>query len=113
VLTKPADFDPAKKCALLCIIHGGPTGVDRPTMIDTRIYPADEWAARGALILKVNYRGSAGWTEMVVYKGFGHGISKPKAMRAAMQHNLAWFNHYIFGDPLPDFTDPELPEDKK
>ena len=26
--------------------------------------------------------------EMVVYKGFGHGITKPKAMRAVMQHNL-------------------------
>ena len=44
----------------LCIIHGGPTGVDRPTMIDTRIYPVDIWTSRGALILKVNYRGSAG-----------------------------------------------------
>ena len=47
--------------------------------------------------------------EMVVYKGFGHGITKPKSMRAVMQHNLAWFNHYIWGDPLPDFTAPELP----
>ncbi|RPJ83599.1 MAG: S9 family peptidase, partial [Acidobacteria bacterium] len=257
VLVKPADFDPSKKYALLCIIHGGPTGIDRPSLTDTRVYPADAWVARGALILKVNYRGSAGYgekfrqlnvrnlgvgdawdvlsgvehlvklgwvdpkrvgcmgwsqggyisaflttssdvfaaisvgagisnwatyyyntditpftiqylgadpaadpeiyaktspmtyikqaktptliqhgeldrrvpipnayelrqgledrgvkTEMVVYKGFGHGISKPKAMRAVMQHNLAWFNHYIFGDPLPDFTDPELPEDK-
>ena len=26
--------------------------------------------------------------EMVVYKGFGHGITKPKALRAVMQHNL-------------------------
>lgn len=41
---------------------------------------------------------------MVVYKGFGHGINKPKSMRAVMEHNLAWFNHYIFGDPAPDFT---------
>jgi dipeptidyl aminopeptidase/acylaminoacyl peptidase len=260
VLIKPADFDPAKKYALLCVIHGGPTGVDRPTMIDTRYYPADIWASRGALILKVNYRGSAGYgekfrqlnvrnlgvgdawdvlsgvehlvkqgwvdpkrvgcmgwsqggyisaflttssdafaaisvgagisnwatyyyntditpftiqylgadpaadpevyaktspmnyikqaktptliqhgefdrrvpipnayelrqgledrgvrAEMVVYKGYGHGITKPKSSRAVMQHNLAWFNHYIFGDPLPNFAQPELPkgEDKK
>ncbi len=41
---------------------------------------------------------------MIVYKGFGHGITKPKSQRAVMQHNLAWFNHYIFGDPMPDFT---------
>ncbi len=41
---------------------------------------------------------------MIVYKGFGHGITKPKSMRATMQHNLQWFNHHIFGDAAPDFT---------
>jgi dipeptidyl aminopeptidase/acylaminoacyl peptidase len=257
VLIKPADFDPKKKHALLCVIHGGPTGVDRPVLLqpDSRYYPSDIWAARGALILKVNYRGSAGYgekfrklnernlgvgdawdvlsgvdylvgkgwvdptrvgcmgwsqggyisaflttsttrfkaisdgagisnwatyyyntditpftinylgtdpvedpeiyrktspisyvkgaktptliqhgendkrvpianayelrqaledrgvpVEMVVYKGFGHGINKPKAMRAVMTHNLAWFNHYIFGDPKPDLAHPDVPK---
>lgn len=262
VLIKPADFDPAKKYPLLCVIHGGPTGIDRPALLapDTRYYPSDIWAARGALVLKVNYRGSAGYgekfrqlnlrnlgvgdawdvlsgvdhlvkkgwadparvgsmgwsqggyisaflttssdrfkaisvgagisnwatyyyntditpftvqylgkdpaadpeiyqktspmsyikaartptliqhgeldrrvpianayelrqgledrgvpAEMVVYKGFGHGISKPRAMRAVMHHNLAWFNHYIWGDPLPDLADIPIPkkEDEK
>jgi dipeptidyl aminopeptidase/acylaminoacyl peptidase len=51
--------------------------------------------------------------EMVVYKGFGHGINKPRAMRAVMQHNLDWFNHYIWGDPLPDFASPQLPKKEK
>jgi dipeptidyl aminopeptidase/acylaminoacyl peptidase len=257
VLIKPANFDASKKHPLLCIIHGGPTGIDRPALLspDTRYYPSDIWAARGALILKVNYRGSTGYgekfrqlnirnlgvgdawdvvsgvdyligkgwvdpskvgcmgwsqggyisafltastdrfaaisvgagisnwatyyyntditpftinylgedpvddpeiyqktspmayikkartptliqhgeldrrvpianayelrqgledrgvkVEMVVYKGFGHGINKPRAMRAVMQHNLDWFNHYIWGDPLPDFTSPVLPK---
>ena len=257
ILIKPADFDPAKKYPLLCVIHGGPTGIDRPVLLapDARYYPSDIWAARGALILKVNYRGSAGYgekfrklnmrnlgvgdawdvlsgvdyligkgwvdrkrvacmgwsqggyisaflttssdrfvaisvgagisdwatyyyntditpftinylgndpamdpeiyaktspmtyiknaktptliqhgeldrrvpianayelrqglenrgvkVEMVVYKGYGHGITKPKSMRAVMQHNLSWFNHYIWGDPLPDFTAPEVPK---
>ncbi len=255
ILIKPADFDPSKKYPLLCVIHGGPTGVDRPTLLDARYYPADIWAGRGALVLKVNYRGSAGYgekfrqlnirnlgvgdawdvisgvdyligkgwadatkvgcmgwsqggyisafltastdrfaaisvgagisnwatyyyntditpftiqylgedpvsdpaiyqktspmayikkaktptliqhgefdkrvpianafelrqgledrgvpVEMVVYKGYGHGITKPKSMRAVMQHNLAWFNHYIFGDPLPDFAKPDVPK---
>jgi len=255
VLIKPANFDPNKKYPLLCVIHGGPTGIDRPTLLDARYYPTDIWAARGALVLKVNYRGSAGYgekfrqlnvrnlgvgdawdvisgvdhlinkgwvdprkvgcmgwsqggyisaflttssdrfaaisvgagisnwatyyfntditpftiqylgddpaddpeiyaktspmtyikqaktptliqhgefdrrvpipnayelrqgledrgvkVEMVVYKGYGHGITKPKSMRAVMQHNLAWFNHYIFGDPLPDFSKPDLPK---
>lgn len=257
VLIKPADFDPAKKYPLLCIIHGGPTGVDRPALLapDMRYYPSDIWAARGALILKVNYRGSAGYgekfrqlnlrnlgvgdawdvlsgvehlikrgwvdparvacmgwsqggyisafltagsdrfkaisvgagisnwatyyyntditpftihylgkdpaadpeiyqktspmsyimkartptliqhgeldrrvpianayelrqgledrgvkTEMVVYKGFGHGINKPRAMRAVMNHNLVWFNHYLWGDALPDLANLPLPK---
>lgn len=255
VLIKPADFDPTKKHPLLCVIHGGPTGIDRPTLLDRFYYPTDIWAGRGALILKVNYRGSAGYgekfrqlnvrnlgvgdawdvvsgvdylikqgwvdptkvgsmgwsqggyisaflttstdrfaaisvgagisnwatyyyntditpftiqyldknpaddpdiyaktspmtyikqaktptliqhgefdkrvpipnayelrqgledrgvpVELIVYKGFGHGINKPRAMRAVMQHNLAWFNHYIFGDARPDFAKPELPK---
>ena len=32
ILIKPADFDPAKKYPLLVVIHGGPTGVDRPSL---------------------------------------------------------------------------------
>jgi dipeptidyl aminopeptidase/acylaminoacyl peptidase len=255
VLIKPVDFDPSKKYPLLCIIHGGPTGIDRPMLLDTRYYPSEIWASRGALILKVNYRGSAGYgekfrqlnvrnlgvgdawdvlsgvdhlinkgwvdpkrvgcmgwsqggyisaflttstdrfaaisvgagisnwatyyyntditpftiqylgnnpaedgeiyaktspmtyikkartptliqhgeldkrvpipnayelrqgledrgvkVEMIVYKGFGHGINKPKAMRSVMQHNLAWFNHFMWSDPLPDFSKPEVPK---
>ncbi|NOT64085.1 MAG: S9 family peptidase [Acidobacteria bacterium] len=255
ILIKPADFNPAKKYPLLCVIHGGPTGVDRPVLLDARYYPSDIWAAKGAIVLKVNYRGSAGYgerfrqlnirnlgvgdawdvlsgvdhlikqgfvdanrvacmgwsqggyisaflttssdkfkaisvgagisnwatyyyntditpftimylgndpatepelyaktspmtyvkqartptliqhgendrrvpianayelrqgledrgvpVEMVVYKGFGHGITKPKAMRAVMQHNLAWFNHYLFGEAKPNLAQPELPK---
>lgn len=257
VLIKPGDFDPSKKYPLLCAIHGGPTGIDRPDLLsDGRFYyPLDIWVERGALVLLVNYRGSAGYgekfrtlnmrnlgvgdawdvisgvdhliekgwvdpkkvgcmgwsqggyisaflttssdrfaaisvgagisnwatyyyntditpftinylgddpvddpaiyektspmsyiknaktptliqhgeddrrvpipnayelrqgledrgvpVEMVVYKGFGHGISKPKSQRAVMWHNLAWFNHYLFGDPLPDLTKPDVPE---
>jgi dipeptidyl aminopeptidase/acylaminoacyl peptidase len=255
VLVKPRDYQPGRKYPLLCVIHGGPTGVDRPQAIDARYYPSDLWAARGALVLKVNYRGSAGYgerfrqlnvrnlgvgdawdvlsgidsliakgmidptrlgcmgwsqggyisaflttsttrfkaisvgagisnwatyyyntditpftiqyldadpakdpeiyrktspmsyvmgaktptliqhgefdrrvpianayelrqglqdrgvpVEMIVYKGFGHGITKPKSMRAVLQHNLAWFNHHIFGDPAPELT--KAPEKK-
>jgi dipeptidyl aminopeptidase/acylaminoacyl peptidase len=249
ILIKPADFDPTRKYPLLCVIHGGPTGIDRPVLLDTRYYPSDLWTARGALVLKVNYRGSAGYgekfrqlnvrnlgvgdawdvesgvrsliqkgfidekriacmgwsqggyisafltttsklfaaisvgagisnwatyyyntditpftihylgadpaadpeiyrktspmsyikqaktptliqhgeldrrvpipnayelrqgledrgvkVEMIVYKGYGHGITKPKSMRAVMEHNMAWFGHYLWGDPAPEFV---------
>jgi len=254
VLVRPVDFDATKKYPLLVIIHGGPTGIDRPVLIENRYYPVDTWVGRGALVLKVNYRGSAGYGEkfrqlnvrnlgvgdawdvvsgidhlvkqglvdptrvgcmgwsqggyisaflttstttcaavsvgagisnwatyyyntditpftiqylgtdpaadpaiyqktspmthilqaktptliqhgendrrvpipnayelrqgledrgvpvsMIVYKGFGHGITKPKAMRAVMRHNLEWFNHYLWKDPAPDFVNPTLP----
>lgn len=42
--------------------------------------------------------------EMIVYHGAGHGINKPRTLRAATQHNLYWFNHFLWGDPLPDFS---------
>lgn len=254
VLVRPADFDATKKYPLLVVIHGGPTGIDRPVLIENRYYPVDAWVGRGAMVLKVNYRGSAGYGErfrqlnvcnlgvgdawdvvsgienlvkqgwvdptrvgcmgwsqggyisaflttsttkcaavsvgagisnwatyyyntditpftiqylgkdpaadpaiyqktspmthilqaktptliqhgendrrvpipnayelrqgledrgvpvsMIVYKEFGHGITKPKAMRAVMRHNLEWFNHYLWKDPAPDFANPTLP----
>src|SRR6202042_310519 len=52
---------PARKYPLLVVIHGGPTGVDTPVLTADRIYPVERFAARGALILKPNYRGSAGY----------------------------------------------------
>lgn len=258
VLSKPPGFDGSKKYPLLCVIHGGPTGIDTPAMVHARYYPIDLWTARGALVLRVNYRGSAGYgekfrqlnvrnlgvgdawdvesgvdsliakgwvdakrvgvmgwsqggyisafltassskfaavsvgagisnwatyyyntditpftiqylgdnpvndpeiyrktspmsyikqaktptliqhgefdkrvpipngyelrqaledrgvpVEMIVYKGYGHGITKPKSMRAVLQHNLLWFNHYIFGDSKPDFANPQVPKDDK
>lgn len=257
VLIKPADFDPKRKYALVTVIHGGPTGTDRPVLLqpDLRYYPSDLFAAKGALVLKVNYRGSAGYGErfrrlneknlgvgdawdvlsgidhlvkqgfvdperlgsmgwsqggyisafltttttrfkaisvgagisnwatyyyntditpftihylgddpaddpevyrktspmsfvkgaktptliqhgendrrvpianayelrqgledrgvpaaLVVYKGFGHGITKPKAMRAVIRHNLDFFDHHLFGGPAPAFANPAVPE---
>ncbi len=76
VLIKPRDFDPSRKYPLLCVIHGGPTGIDRPTLPDARYYPVDEWVNRGALVLKVNYRGSAGYGERfrgLNYRNLGVG----------------------------------------
>jgi dipeptidyl aminopeptidase/acylaminoacyl peptidase len=61
VLIKPADYDPAHKYPLLVVIHGGPTGVDMPLRAPDRTYPVERFAAKGALILKPNYRGSAGY----------------------------------------------------
>ena len=42
-------------------------------------------------------------SKLIVYKGFegiGHGPSKPKSSRAVMQHNLEWFDKYIWAASL-------------
>jgi len=63
ILLEPADFDPAKKYPLLVVIHGGPTGVDQPFYRPDRYYPLEQFVAKGALVLRPNYRGSAGYGE--------------------------------------------------
>jgi dipeptidyl aminopeptidase/acylaminoacyl peptidase len=63
VLIKPVGYDPAKRYPLLVVIHGGPTGVDTPAWRADRTYPLEMFAAKGALILRPNYRGSAGYGE--------------------------------------------------
>ncbi len=39
-------------------------------------------------------------TRLIIYKGFGHGISKPKEQLAAMWHNWQWFGKYIWGEEI-------------
>ncbi len=63
VLLKPRNFDPSKKYPLLLMIHGGPTGIDRPEPTPGGVYPIMQWVEKGALVLRVNYRGSAGYGE--------------------------------------------------
>lgn len=63
VLHRPRDFDPSRKYPLLVVIHGGPTGIDVPTPTPGNVYPIPQWVARGALVLRPNYRGSAGYGE--------------------------------------------------
>ena len=36
--------------------------------------------------------------KMVVYKGFGHPINKPKQQRAVMEENYNWFARWIWGE---------------
>ncbi|MGA2115253.1 MAG: S9 family peptidase [Bryobacteraceae bacterium] len=61
ILIKPADYDRARKYPLLVVIHGGPTGVDTAVRSADRYYPVERFAAKGALVLRPNYRGSAGY----------------------------------------------------
>ena len=100
-----ADPDIYKKTSPIAYVASAKT----PTLIqhgelDRRVPIANGYELRQAL----EDRGVP--VEMVVYKGFGHGITKPRAQRAVMTHNLVWFNHYIFGDTLPDLANLPLPK---
>ena len=46
-------------------------------------------------------------SELMIYKGFGHGITKPKERLAATWHNWQWFNKYVWGESV------ELPVSEK
>ena len=63
VLHKPANFDPSVKYPLMVVIHGGPTGIDTPTPVPGSVYPILQWLDKGCLVLRPNYRGSAGYGE--------------------------------------------------
>jgi dipeptidyl aminopeptidase/acylaminoacyl peptidase len=65
VLIKPPSFDPARRSPLLVVMHAGPAGVDWPVLEYDRYYtfPVEQFAARGALVLRPNYRGSGGYGE--------------------------------------------------
>jgi dipeptidyl aminopeptidase/acylaminoacyl peptidase len=76
-------------------------GAKTPTLIqhgelDRRVPIANAYELRQALA----DRGVP--VEMVVYKGFGHGVTKPREQRAVMEHNLAWFGRWVFGDSTGD-----------
>jgi len=63
VLHKPKNFDPSRKYPLMIVIHGGPTGIDSPTPVPGYVYPILQWLDKGCLVLRPNYRGSAGYGE--------------------------------------------------
>ena len=48
--------------------------------------------------------------KLIVYRGFegiGHGPTKPKSSRALMEHNLEWFDQYLFGGSTPATGSPQ------
>jgi dipeptidyl aminopeptidase/acylaminoacyl peptidase len=63
VLHRPLEFDPARRYPLLVLLHGGPTAIDVPQAAYGSVYPVHQWLAKGALVLRPNYRGSAGYGE--------------------------------------------------
>jgi len=40
-------------------------------------------------------------TELVVYPGEHHGLTMPSHLKDRLERHLAWYNHYVKGDPAP------------
>lgn len=40
-------------------------------------------------------------SRLVLFRGAGHILPSPRMLKAAMQQNYDWFNHFIWNDPLP------------
>jgi dipeptidyl aminopeptidase/acylaminoacyl peptidase len=65
-LMKPSNYETGKKYPLLVIVHGGPLALaSHATLELNSYYPKEIWAAKGALILEPNYRGSPGYGEHI------------------------------------------------
>ena len=50
--------------------------------------------------------------KFAIYKGFGHGINKPKEQLAVLTHNWQWFSHWVWGDELGESLLDPIPEEK-
>lgn len=63
ILHKPKNYEASKKYPLMVVIHGGPTAIDTPYPVPGYVYPIVQWLDKGCLVLRPNYRGSAGYGE--------------------------------------------------
>jgi dipeptidyl aminopeptidase/acylaminoacyl peptidase len=72
-------------------------GAKAPTLIqhggaDPRVPVPNAWE------LYLGLRDQKVPARLVLYEGFGHALTKPKANRAALEHNLEWFEKYFWGE---------------
>jgi dipeptidyl aminopeptidase/acylaminoacyl peptidase len=76
LMVKPPDFVPGRRYPTVLWIHGGPNGQDEHSLVlDGYQFEPQMFAARGFVVLRVNYRG-----------GSGRGIGFAKAIVADWGH---------------------------
>jgi dipeptidyl aminopeptidase/acylaminoacyl peptidase len=94
-----SDMEIYKKTSPMTAINNAGT----PTLIqhgefDKRVPPANAYELfQGLQDMDVE-------TKLIIYKGFGHGITKPKERLVATWHNWQWFGKYIWDEDI------EIPE---
>ena len=90
----PADFDPTDsdvKRPLLCVIHGGPTGTDMPSLPDRNYYPIEHWVGSVSRTIIAGI-----WVAFLVFQerqqsSWGQALPEPSRMaaRASAHHRQA------------------------
>ena len=71
LLTYPVGYEKGRRCPLLLIIHGGPTGVFVQSYIANRSqYPIAAFSVQGWAVLRCNIRGSSGYGRKFRYANY-------------------------------------------
>ncbi len=90
LVVKPPSFVPGRKYPMVLWIHGGPNGADEHSLVlDGYQFEPQMFAAKGFVVLRVNYRG-----------GSGRGVAFAKAIFADWGHRevedlLAGVDHLV------------------
>jgi dipeptidyl aminopeptidase/acylaminoacyl peptidase len=115
LIVKPPSFVSGKKYPVLLWIHGGPNGQDDHSLVlDGYDFEPQMFAARGFVVLRVNYRGSSGrgiaYAE-AIFADWGHkevedllaGVDRLVALGIADPERLV-IGGWSYGGLLTDYT---------
>lgn len=115
LMVKPPDFVQGKKYPTVLWIHGGPNGQDEHSLVlDGYQYEPQMFAARGFVVLRVNYRGGSGRGlayAKAIYADWGHkevidllaGVDHLVALGIADKDRLG-IGGWSYGGILTDYT---------
>jgi dipeptidyl aminopeptidase/acylaminoacyl peptidase len=115
LMVKPPDFVQGKKYPTVLWIHGGPNGQDEHSLVlDGYQYEPQMFAAKGFVVLRVNYRGGSGRGSAyakAIYADWGHkevidllaGVDHLVALGIADKDRLG-IGGWSYGGILTDYT---------
>jgi len=115
LMVKPPDFVQGKKYPTVLWIHGGPNGQDEHSLVlDGYQYEPQMFAAKGFVVLRVNYRGGSGrglTYAKAIYADWGHkevidllaGVDHLVALGIADKDRLG-IGGWSYGGILTDYT---------
>jgi dipeptidyl aminopeptidase/acylaminoacyl peptidase len=115
IIVKPPSYVPGRKYPTILWIHGGPNGQDEHSLVlDGYEFEPQIFAAKGFVVLRVNYRGGSGRGEafaQAIFADWGHkevedllaGVDYLVARGIADPQRLA-IGGWSYGGILTDYT---------